>query len=312
MNDSFLADLDLIPKEPNAKSNSHIDNRYITTRKALSPPTNIPSKNAHGNPDPKQEKIISSSSSNVPKIKSTRRSGSQETRKLSVPEPKPLSSTPKSDRKSQGDENPMKSVENQIKRDDLKAKPHDVKTTTKMHDAGKPPKDNRRSRNSGSSSRYIDASSKENTRPSTDSGSSGSQSELKKEVPRRISDNSKKTDIFEKTDPVMLLNAIKELISTYTEQETVKVLRAMQNLHMNSQSNLIKQMMQQTSELTKELNSNKDFGNVKSLIEENERMREDIFILRARNEVLQKRVDEMTLLREENISLKLKLKELQQ
>ncbi|XP_008202303.1 uncharacterized protein LOC100679491 [Nasonia vitripennis] len=311
MNDSFLEDLDLIPKDTNAPKNPQLNNRYITTR---SIPSNVRTKNEFDNPEVKQEKIISSSS--VPKTKTTRRSGSQDPSKLTVTEKKPLSSTPKSERKSQGEENLIKPVENQIKMDNLKVKPHDVKAVTKLQE-NKSVKDRRRSGSSTGSSRFLDVSGKENTRPLTDSSSSresGSQAELKKDFSRRASDgvSRKSSDILEKTDPVMFLNAIKDLVSRYTEQETVKVLRAMQNLHINSQANLIKHLMLQTSELVRELDLHKNSGNVKSLIEENERMREDIFILRARNEVLQKKVDEMALIKEENISLKLKLKELQQ
>jgi hypothetical protein len=306
MNDSFLEELDLVPKDPNLQNNVQLNSRYITTRRVLTSPVNIE------NSEPKHDKIISSS--NVPKIKINRRSGSQEPRKLSGTELKPLSSTPKSDKKSQ-EENLIKPVENQIRIDEVKVKPHDVKTVTKLHDS-KLGKNHRRSGSSGGSSRYLDGSSKENTRPLTDSISSResySQAELKKDSNRGVSDNlPKKSDILDKADPVVFLSAIKDLVSRYTEQETVKVLRAMQNLHMNSQTNLIKHLMQQTNELVKELNLYKNFDNVKSLIEENERMREDIFILRARNEVLQKRVDEMSLIKEENISLKLKLKELQE
>lgn len=310
MNDSFLEDLDLIPKNAHATANpnSHqINNRHITTRKALSPSTNIFAKNQYDSQAPKHDKIISSSSSNVPKIKVTRRSGSQEPRKSSGQETKPLSSTPKSDKKNSGNESVMRPVGNQIK--------PDGQAISKVQE-NQTVKDCRRSGSLGGACKYSDSSSKENTRPSTDSCSSkesGSQAELKKDYNRRISDGStKKSDILEKTDPVMFLSAVKDLVSRYTEQETVKVLRAMQNLHINSQANLIKHLMMQTSELVRELNLHKSSDNIKALIEENERMREDIFMLRTRNEVLQKKIDETALIREENISLKLKLKELQQ
>ncbi|XP_011494681.1 PREDICTED: uncharacterized protein LOC105359721 [Ceratosolen solmsi marchali] len=307
MNDSFLEDLDLVPKDPNLQSNTQLNNRYITTRKVLSSPSNVDQ-----NAEPKHDKIISSSG--VPKIKSKRLSRSQESCKLSGSELKPLSSTPKSD-KNQGDENLMKPLEYQIRIDDMKMKQQNVKIISKSHES-KSVTDHRRSGSSGSSSRYLDTSSKENTRPFTDSSSSkesGSQTEMKKDCNRGVSDIlTKKSDILDKADPVIFLSAIKDLVSRYTEQETVKVLRAMQNLHINSQANLIKHLMHQTNELVKELNLYKNFDNVKVLIEENEKMREDIFLLRTRNEILQKKVDEMSLIKEENISLKLKIKELQE
>ena len=317
MNDSFLEDLDLVPAESNARINPQLNNRYITTRKVLSPPlsSNVKTKSDFDQPGLKEDKIISSSSVDVSKVKTNRRSGSQEPRKLSV-ESKPLSSTPKSDKKkkSQGNEHVIKPVEKQIKTEDLKAKPHD-RTVNKLQENKLSSR--RRSGSTGNSSRYLESSSKENTRPSTDSSSSresGSQAELKKDINRRISDgvSSKKSDILEKTDPVMLLNAIKDLISRYTEQESIKILKTMQDLYIHSQANLIKHLMLQTDEVVKELNPHKNSDNIKSLVEENERMREDIFMLRTRNEILQKKINEMALIKEENISLKMKLKELQQ
>ncbi|XP_058794050.1 uncharacterized protein LOC131665867 [Phymastichus coffea] len=308
MNDSFLEDLDLIPKSSNTPTNQstqQFSNRYITTRKALSPSRNVSMKNECDNQGTKHDKIISSSSSNVPKLQVSRRSGSQEPRRSSGQEAKPLSSTPKSEKKNSGNEKLMRPIENQTK--------PDQKAISKVQD-NKTTKDRKCSGSSGGSGKYLD--SKENIRPSIDSCSSkenGSHADLKKDSNHRISDGHvKKSDILEKADPVMFLSAVKDLVSRYTEQETVKVLRAMQNLHINSQANLIKHLMMQTNDLVRELNLHKNFDNIKALVEENERMREDISILRARNEVLQKKIEETALIREENISLKLKLKELQQ
>ncbi|KAJ8687308.1 hypothetical protein QAD02_023102 [Eretmocerus hayati] len=298
MNDSFLEDVGIVPESAAPKSNIHMQKRYITTRRVLSPPT-------------KQEKVISSSGPNVPKSKTVRSSASREASKVNEidPDGKPRCSTPITERKNLG------------------------KDSSSRH----------------TSNRCSDSSCKENTRPSIESSSSresGSLGESKKDIFRLTSDSkSKKSDCLDKTNPVSLLNAIKDLISRYTEQETMKIvkhtdqevtrvlknseqetvkvmnhteeetskiLKAMQDLYINSQSNLIKHLMMQTDELVREMSLHRSSGNMKSVIAENEKIREDNFMLRTQVQVLQKKLDEMSLIKEENMTLKLKLKELQQ
>ncbi|KAL7286396.1 hypothetical protein TKK_0019347 [Trichogramma kaykai] len=312
MNDSFLEDLDLLPKEAKAKSSAQLKNKsFITKRKILSPPpSNIQIRDELSDASSKQEKIVSSSCINIHKSKMTRRSGSQEPKNLSIPDGKPHSSTPKSDKKVPQTNENVKPLENQLEVNEFKAKVQEALPLFKNQEKFSADKSNRRS---GSSSRLLEVTSKENSRPSTDSSSrdSGSMTDTKKH--RKTSEGeSKKADILPNTDPVMLLSAIKDLVSRYTEQETLKILGSMSNMYISSQANLIKNLMVQTDELVEKLNSNKNNQNVKSLIEENEKMREEIFVLRTRNEVLQKRVNEMACIKEENVMLKMKLKELEE
>ncbi|XP_014212789.1 uncharacterized protein LOC106642499 [Copidosoma floridanum] len=311
MNDSFLADLDLVPKDKNSRRSSQLSGKYITTRKGASTPVNNCSKSEIL--ESKHDRIISSSSASLTKAK--RYSGCLEPYKLSSPETKPLSSTPKSERKNQVDEN-TKPVENRIKIDETTRKSNSINLPNKVQDCNSLKGKKRTSKSSaGNISKNFDASTKENTRQASNTSSSRdscSQLDLKNTTVRCTSDVRKKSDILEKSDPVQLLSAIKDLVSHYTEQEAVKILRATQNLYVNSQSNLIKLLMSQTSEIVSELSINKNSGSISALIEENERMREEIFILRARNEILQTKVNEIILLKDENLSLKLKLKDLEQ
>lgn len=302
MNDSFLEDLDLIPKN-SSKTNPPVSNKYITTRKVLAQSNRSKSEDIES----KKEKIISSSTANLPKTKVTRRSASQEPHKPSDADAKPRSSTPKSDKKKYCD------IPEESK---IKADEPTPKTNSKLQDI-KSTKEHRYSGSPGCSSKCFDSSSsKENTRPSTDGSSlskeSTRQSDLKKDTRYHRSDTVKKSHCLENTDPIEFLNAIKHLVTKCNAQENLKILKSMQTLHISSQANLIKHLMHLKDDLARDFNLNKNTESIKSLIEENEKMREDIFILRSRNEVLQRKIDELVFLREENTSLKLKLKELQQ
>ena len=341
MNDSFLEDLDLIPKEAKSHSVQAKQRVHITKRKVLSPPPKSIFKSNIEKDDLKQDKIISSSSSNVPKTNLSRQNRVQEPRRLyQIPSAKPLSSTPKSDKKEQSSSETLKPIENKIESTDSKPKAKEC-TSPKLKEKKIITNKPRIRSGSTGSLNHVEAA-KENTQPSEyfTSNDSSSHQELiksgnnsdsilpsKDHRPRSVNSLSsiesgscnikkdqvsseKKIDILEKSDPVMLLNAIKDIVKGYTENEATKILRAMQDLYINSQANLIKQTMLQTDDLIRELNLKKSNENVQSLIEENERMREDIFILRTRNEVMQKRINELSLIKEENVSLKLKLKEL--
>lgn len=182
----------------------------------------------------------------------------------------------------------LKSEELKTKHQVLKNKVSDLKQVHKEH--------NRRSGNSTPSSRTSDPSSKENNILSDNA------------TPNRNLASFKKV---EANDPVILLNALKECISLHSKQESTKILRAMQELHINSQANLIKHLLIQTEDLTREMHPSRDTSRLKKLVEENERMREDIIILKLRNEELQRKVDESIIMKEENIALKLKIKSLE-
>lgn len=181
-----------------------------------------------------------------------------------------------------------------IKNEELKAKHQELRN--KVSDSKQFSKEySRRSGSSTPSSKISDSSSKENNILSDNV------------TPNRNSTSSKK---LEANDSLNLLNAVKELFSTYSKQESSKILRAMQELHINSQANLIKHLLIQTEDLTKEIHPSRDTSRLRKLVEENERMREDIIILKLRNEELQRKVDESIIIKEENVALKLKIKEL--
>ena len=311
MNDSFLDELEIAHSEGFPSIVQRQAEQYITTRRSRS--TGQPSNDLEvliecqenidvntNSADPKEGKIsefIKETKKHGPKQQEFKRQTEQDNKaqhgqsKVLDRKLKPLETKVKSTESAR-----MKIDEPRAKHQELKNKAMDVKQASKEH--------NRRSGSIISSTRTSDPSSKENHAlpdmpKEINSHSNASQS--------RVSAASRKIEV---KDPLALLNAIKELVSTYSKQESTKILRAMQDLHINSQSNLIKHLLIQTEDLTKEIHPSRDTSRLRKLVEENERMREDIIILRLRNEELQRKVDESILIKEENVALKLKLKEL--
>lgn len=297
MNDSFLDELEIVHSEGLPSLGQRQAEQYITTRRSRSTgqSNNLVVLNEC------QENIDVNTNSTTPKegklsglMKDPKKHGTREQENKLQVQSKVL------DRKPKPPESKLKSLESaRTKTDESRAK-HDLRS--KGSDAKAPKEHNRRSGSSNPSSRTSDPTKENNLLP-----------DLPKEIsshnnptPGRSS-TSRKIDV---KDPLALLNAIKELVSTYSKQESTKILRAMQELHMNSQSTLIKQMLIQTEDLTKEIHPSRDTSRLRKLVEENERMREDIIILRLRSEELQRKVDETILIKEENVALKLKLKEL--
>ncbi|XP_029176711.1 uncharacterized protein LOC114944826 [Nylanderia fulva] len=177
-----------------------------------------------------------------------------------------------------------------------------------IHSLNTSSKENRRSSDSSNS---CDTSSKENNRPS-DPSSREVGFHLIKEKGKLLDKSKKSTFKIQDQDPVGLLTAIKELISTYTKQESTKILRAMQDLHINTQAALIKNLLNQTDDLVKEMHPSKDSARMKALIEENERLQQELIALRVQNESLQNKLEEFEFLKQENTVLKLKCHELTQ
>jgi len=174
-------------------------------------------------------------------------------------------------------------------------------------------KENRCSPDS-SNNHSSDVSSKENSRPS-DSSREISSINAKKET-EKLPDKLRKSSLTGSQDqnPVVLLTAIKELISTYTKQESTKILHAMQELHINSQATLIKNLLNQV-DLIKEVNPGKDgdrmvVDRIRILMQENERLQQKLITLQMRNENLQNKLEELESLKQENAALKLKCHEL--
>jgi len=86
----------------------------------------------------------------------------------------------------------------------------------------------------------------------------------------------------------------------------------MQELHINSQATLIKNLLYQTDDLVKEMHPSKDSARMKALIEENEQLQQELMALRMRNENLQNKLEELEFLKQENATLKSKYNELTQ
>jgi len=336
MNDSFLEELELIPKE-SKKTSQQLD-RHITTRHATSSPLlhfseederdNVVREKEHFNvitvPSIPDIKIIDSKESS---LKNFKKQSDQNVKKHSV-------NVKSSEKIEKIADNKGKSIDMKIKMDynqqsvsgEHKIKLHETKYL-------KPPENKDRKRRSGSHKEIIysrntsskenkrsldssnnnssDTSSKENSRPSDSSKEASSRNPTKEK--EKLANNSRKSNFkIQDQDPVVLLTAIKELISTYTKQESTKILRAMQELHINSQATLIKNLLYQTDDLVKEMHPSKDSARMKALIEENEQLQQELMGLRLRNENLQNKLEELEFLKQENAILKSKYNELTQ
>lgn len=336
MNDSFLEELELIPKEVK-KTNQQVD-RHITTRHATSSPLlhfseqeekdNIKRKERHSIPTPiiTDGKIISSKDSS----RDSKKQLDQNVKRHSVKMPeksdkfmddkgKHVDVRTKIDNEKQqkiSGEQKMKSQdikylklpENKTRNKDRNRRSGSQKETTRSLNTST--KENRRSPDS-LNNHSSDTSGKENSRPSDSSKETGLRDSIKEKG--KLSDKSRNSVFkIQDQDPVVLLTAIKELVSSYTKQESTKILRAMQELHVNSQATLIKNLLNQTDDLIKEMHPSKDSARVRALVEENERLQQELIALRVQNEDLQNKLGELEFLKQENAILKLKYDELTQ
>ncbi|XP_011880866.1 PREDICTED: uncharacterized protein LOC105569215 [Vollenhovia emeryi] len=334
MNDSFLEELELIPKE-SKKTSQQLD-RHVTTRHATSSPLVHFSKQDEKDNVMQQKDFMATvpSASDI-KIVVSKESSSKSSKRYSDPNVKKhfvsLKPSEKTEKNADSKGKPVDmkikvsnnqqsaSGENKIKLHEIKyPKAHEnkdykrrsasLKETT--HSTNISSKEYRRSLDS-SNNNSSDASSKENSRPSDSSKEAGSQNLTKEK--EKFTERSRRSGFkLQDQDPVVLLTAIKELISTYTKQESTKILRAMQELHINSQATLIKNLLNQTDDLVKEMHPSKDSARVKALIEENEQLHQELMAMRMRNENLQTKLEELEFLRQENMTLKLKCTELSQ
>lgn len=341
MNDSFLEDLELLPKEVKKINQQQVD-RHITTRHATSSPLlqfseqderdNIKrnfqkepyivttpiipnvkiASNKDSSRDPKKQldQNVKRHSVNV-KI-------SEKLDRVTENKGKPVDVRAKVD----SDKQQSISGEHKIKSQDVKylKVPEKIRNKDRdrrsgshkeiTHSLNTSTKENRCSPDS-LNSHSSDTSSKENSRPSDSSKEIGFRDSKKEKG--KLPDKSKKSVFkIQDQDPVALLTAIKELISTYTKQESTKILHTMQELHINSQATLIKSLLEQTDDLIKEMHPSKDSAKVRALVEENERLQQQLITLRVQNEDLQNKLEELEFLKQENAVLKLKYNELTQ
>ncbi|XP_014611284.1 PREDICTED: uncharacterized protein LOC106790704 [Polistes canadensis] len=314
MNDSFLEDLDLLPSEKRSSVESSID-RHVTIRHTTSSPLQRSSEQDDFEKLIVQQKTesVSTKVSKLPQIRESNKKELPNRDVKNVTEHdirKQMVKVKSSERKEKVVENKLKSMENKYKSD---CKEKDIKQETKVKTSDNKIiiKDyNRRSGSYKDNTRSLDSSSKENSRPSDPSKVITPHVDITKERGGRACEGSAKKSETKEYDPVILLNAIKDLISTYTKQESTKLLRAMQEIHIHSQKTYIKSMLSQTDEIIKEIHPTRDSTRMKALIEENEQLQEDLIILQKRYNDLLKKLSDLELLKEENTALKLKCKEL--
>ncbi|XP_071635435.1 uncharacterized protein [Temnothorax longispinosus] len=338
MDDSFLEELELIPKEskkPFQKTSQQLD-CHVTTRHATSSPLlhfseqderdNVMRQKEHfmitvptAESDIKVTDGKESSSRNFKKQSdqnakrhSANVKASERTEKIADSKGKPVEMTIK----MKNNDQQRVSGENKIKLHEIKypktSENKDRKRRSGSHKetTNSTTRENKRSLDS-SNNNSSDTSSKENSRPSDASKEAGSHNPTKEK--EKLTDKSRKSGFkIQDQDPVVLLTAIKELISTYTKQESTKILRAMQELHINSQATLIKNLLNQTDDLVKEMHPSKESARMRALIEENEQLQQELMALRMRNENLQNKLEELEFLKQENAILKLKCNELTQ
>ncbi|KAL0119121.1 hypothetical protein PUN28_009605 [Cardiocondyla obscurior] len=332
MNDSFLEELELIPKE-SKKASQQLD-YHVTTRHATSSPlvhfserderNNVRQQKEHFSPVPGMSDI-NIANSKEPSVRNSKKLSDQHAKKHSAnvkieKTDKILDSKARSvDAKIKVSSNNQHSVsrENKTKVWEVKfpkaseskdRKRRSDSNTEATHFTNSSLKENKRSLDF-SNNNSSDTSSKENSRPSDSSKEAGSHNPTKE----KSTDKPRKSVLkIREQDPVVLLTAIKELISTYTKQESTKILRAMQELHINSQATLIKNLLNQTDDLVKEMHPSKDSARVKALIEENEQMQQELMTLRLQNQHLLNKLDELEFLKQENATLKLKCNEVSQ
>lgn len=339
MNDSFLEDLGLIPEE--SKKTYQQADCYITTRHATSSPLLKFSEQEERDNIIRSQKVRSTITiPNMPEIKVTgaKDLSSRDSKKQLDQNTKKHSMKVKVSERNEKAESRIKTMDVKIKMDnsqqhisgDAKTKLQETrylklsenKTINKernrrsgsyketTHSLGTFTKENKRSPDS-SNNHFSDISSKDNSRPSDSSKESGLQDSAKEK--EKLPANLRKCGYnIQDQDPVVLLTAIKELISTYTKQESTKILRVMQELHINSQITLIKNLLNQTDDLVKEMHPSKDSARVRMLIEENEHLQQEMIALKAQNEDLQSKLEEFEFLKQENAALKSKCDELTQ
>ncbi|XP_076230052.1 uncharacterized protein LOC143175298 [Nomia melanderi] len=309
MNDSFLEDLDLVPTDTKTV-NTHTIDRHITTRAVTSTPLHQLQSTKGDNLNHKIEHPTYVEKQSILKeytAKETKKLGEHDTRKqqmkVKISEKRERTV---SDSKLKPIENKVKPDDHEIK-DDIRSRARE--TRVRISDTKVTFKD--RTRRSGSykeNNQALDACVKENSRPPDSSKEATSHVEVPKEKTK--SHEPVKNPDTKESDSAALLNDIRDIVSMQTKQESSKLLRAMQELHFNAQANLVKQLMIQTDELINEMHPTKDSSKMRCLIEQNERLKEDIVILQKQNEELQKKVEELEFLKQENLTLKLKCKEL--
>ncbi|XP_015510825.1 uncharacterized protein [Neodiprion pinetum] len=317
-NDSFLEDMDLFSHNRNIYISEREDDRFITKR--TSSPCTVPFatviEDGFGQRSSKVSNPVKAPVTSVTKtLKTVRKSGRQEIGSGDglQQENSQVGTTTRESKVLQ--ENKLKSKDNRVRlrRSEPKAPECQNRTQNELSKSQQDRKSlvKERSRRSGSC-KETDCSSntsEEQRQPSNLSRQSNSQLETSKDHHRR-SDGAQKLDGRDIPESVALLSAIKEIISTYTKEEGNKINRVLNELHILSQASLIKNLMFQTDEIRKDLQLGGNMGQLRTLMNENEILKENFALLKLKYEDVQRRLEETERIKEENAALKLKLQEL--
>ncbi|XP_012270070.1 uncharacterized protein LOC105694196 [Orussus abietinus] len=295
--DSFLEDIGLASEDLNASFSVHHVDRHVTMRENK-PPLIVPTLEekktviVHQHGDSTEATL----ESNRPSTKLTfikerpvkKRSNLIQSRDKGVGEKAAVKSKQKNNA-LQTPETKLKDVENRLQVDRLEVAKSKVTSNVNNEQQSHPSNaasKEKSSSNSAGKNKHIFNKADDHNR-SIDNPSGGSL-------------NNK-----EKPQTVALDNTVIDVV----RQESTKVMRTMQELYFSAQINLIKNLMCQTDELIQEVRSS-GTACPRTLMEENVRLRENVSILQTRNDELQKRIEKLKLVDQENIALKLKLKEL--
>ncbi|XP_044009416.1 GATA zinc finger domain-containing protein 4-like [Aphidius gifuensis] len=310
MNDSFLEEIGLVDQPTGCVVRGA--ERHITTRRSNSPRSVIPAEQAEWDLFIKQQKPIEISTPKMPK--SSRRSVEEINSQLKTPLLRNPSETinnnnnTNNNKKTTKDKSPGTKVKNSAK----KNKSTDVKLKTVDNIDQQQIQLNNKNRlkisvSSSDNSRLSDNSTKENSRPFDGSADSINNSDKIKERKKNQNDNiNKKFNSSDGAESFAMLNAIKEVVSSYTKIESNKIMKMMQDLHINSQSNMIKQMLSLSDDI-KEQNLGINSGRFQSLVQENAKLLDNINYLKNRVDELQKSQEDYDKLRQENSMLKIRL-----
>ncbi|KAK0162942.1 hypothetical protein PV327_006668 [Microctonus hyperodae] len=320
MNDSFLEDLELVPVEQKTGSAVNEAEKYITTRRHRQSITTglCPDRNELESLIREQQKQHKSATVLI-KTSSGKKSSDDHSpskdmyskRKPVDPkdkiqlELKKVNREHKTPIKSRINEKKLKVTVDKLKPLENVERPENLKSSLSSTEEKKRP-------TSKENSRLSDGSSKENSRPSESSVEPITNTEVTKEWRKISGDNiKKKGEINENhSESVHMLNAIKEIVSSYTKMESNKIMKMMQDHYINSQANFMKQLLILTDDLHQSY-PNKESSRIQTLIQENTRLMENISFLKNRIDELQKICDATEKIRQENIALKLKIHELE-
>ncbi|XP_066587553.1 uncharacterized protein [Prorops nasuta] len=302
MNDSFLEDLGLVSENFTSVSTVNLMSGNIAKKCITSTPLmKLPIKDST-DPENIKKSIVSSvlnrHESNSEDIKNLRKRASDNKKQITTKLPGKLLT----DIELKEQEVKLKLSKKLSKTTEKRLKPLESKFNAKEPHKSNENRINiedRYRRSAGSrQSRLSDSSSKENKQPCQVISEPCLQQQHSKEKNYLDDDGLlRKSDCLE-TDNIAPMLAtlkenIKEIVETSVMQESSKILRSMQDLHIMSQSSLIKQLIMQ-EELLQESLGNLSLDRIKILVEENTQLHHNVDILQRENQELKERLIRMT------------------